>query len=216
MEFKLRHIIPFVPILGICIYLVFYFIAIQSYPGGSENDLSTIGYNHFHNFLCDANHQITSSGLINDGRTLAIIGHVFLTIGMVCFFYILPEIFNYENKNTRWVKKVGMFTFACFVLMFTKYHDYIVFTTGVFGTIALIPYFIELKHFDKKLFIQLSWFCFLIGVGVFFMYFSKLGYFYLPFIEKIAFVFYSIWVFWVSFIVADNRKKKLSISRINI
>jgi len=206
MSGYLKKIFPYFPIVGILTYCIFFFIAIEAYPGGSINDLTAIGYSHFHNFLCDINHKITLSGSLNHGRPLGIVAHLFLSAAIISFFYLLPEIFQHKNRNTKLIRQLGVLTFVFFILMFTEYHDYIVFTTGVLGTSAMIPYFIELKKYPNKGFVMLSYTCFIAGVIVFIMFFSKLGFYYLPFVEKIAFVIYSAWIFWVSFIVAGQRR----------
>ena len=69
---------------------------------------------------------------------------------MISFFFVLPNIFSADNLNTKILRYVGMLTMTVFIFMFTPYHDLIVTVTGVLGTIALIPFFIELKNCKIK------------------------------------------------------------------
>jgi len=205
-EFYKRYY-PYFPILGMGLYLVVFTLAAMDYPGGSENVPSAMGYSFFHNFLCDVMNPITQGGLYNSARSLATVSHLILSATMISFFYLLPEIFSWNNRNTKIIRYVGMFTMTVFIFMYTSFHDHIVTATGILGTFALIPFFIEMKKFPKGYLKNLAYTCFALSIVVFFIFETKIGYYYLPFLQKITFVFDAWWVIWVSLIV---QKKKQS------
>ena len=93
---------------------------------------------------------VTQGGILNDARSMAIVSHLILSITMMAFFYILPDIFSVKNRNTKLVRFFGVLTMIGFVFMYTEYHDSIVTLTAVLGTIALIPFFIEVNKYPKK------------------------------------------------------------------
>lgn len=107
-----------------------------------------------------------------------------------------------------------MCTMAVFIFMFTRYHDLIVTITGILGTLALIPFFLELRYYGNNRLKQLAWLCFLLSIVVFFIFETKLGFYYLPFLQKIAFVLDAFWVIWVSMIVF--RKNRQDIERLGL
>ncbi len=89
---------------------------------------------------------VTKRGDFNPARNLAIISHLILSFAMICFFYLLPEIFSKRGKNFYLIRYTGMFTMSVFIFMYTSYPDLVVTLTDIFGTIALIPFFIELRY----------------------------------------------------------------------
>lgn len=201
------------PIIGLIAYVVLFVIASLKYPGGSINDIASEGYSYFHNFLCDLMLQHTENGSENAAQTIAIIAHLMLSFAMITFFYILPEIFYFKNTNTRLIRGFGVLTMTIFIFMFTEYHDFIVLLTGIFGTIALIPFFIELSKYEHKGFIYLAYLCFILSILVFISYQTKIGFYYLPMLQKITFVFDAWWVIWVSLLVA--KKNQLMINPVS-
>jgi hypothetical protein len=187
------------------LYLVVFTLAAMDYPGGSENVPSAKGYSFFNNFLCDVMNPITHGGQFNPARPLATISHLILSATMISFFYLLPQIFDWDNKNTKLIRYVGMFTMVVFVFMYTSLHDHIVTATGIFGSLALIPFFVEMKKYPNGALKTLAYCCFALSIVVFFIFETKLGYYYLPFLQKITFVFDAWWVIWVSIIVFKKK-----------
>lgn len=203
--------IPYYPIVGMLLYLVVFIIAAGRYPGGSFNKPHGIGYSFFHNFLCDVMNPVTHGGEVNEARTLAVVSHLILSFTMISFFYILPNIFPKKNRNTRLMRIFGMMTMTVFIFMYTEYHDLIVTATGVLGTIALIPFFIELYKYPNNGLKQLAYTCYILSVIVFFIFETKFGFYYLPLLQKITFVFDAWWVIWVALIVIKLGKVKVEL-----
>lgn len=212
---EIQRVIAYFPIVGMMLYLIVFTVAASSYPGGSINQPHDNSYSMFHNFLCDVMNPITQGGKINDARPLAIISHLILSFTMISFFYILPKIFPQKNGNTKWMQVFGMITMTAFIFMYTQYHDQIVTITGILGTIALIPFFIEIfKHPNSKL-RQLAYTCYILSVVVFFIFETKLGFYYLPFLQKITFVFDAWWVIWVSLVVIKKHQESVVLASSN-
>ncbi len=206
MKHQIKAFLPYVPIIGMVLYIIVFTAAATDYPGGSINQVSSVGYSFFHNFLCDVMNPVTQGGLENNARGLAIISHIILSLTMITFFYLLPEIFAEKNFNTKLIRVFGVFTMTLFIFMFTSYHDSIVTLTALFGTIALIPFFIELRKYDNKSLKNLAYLCYALSVIVFFIFETKIGFYYLPFLQKITFAFDAWWVIWVCLIVLQKNK----------
>lgn len=201
-----KFFLPYLTIVGLGIFLVVFTIAAYNYPGGSSNLPEYNGYSFFHNFLCDVMKPVTQTGVINEARPLAIVSHLILSFTMISFFYLLPEIFSFSNKNTKLTRAFGMLTMTVFIFMYTPYHDSIVTATAILGTVALIPFFIELSKYPNIGMKNLAKVCFGLSVIVFLIFVSKIGFYYLPFIQKIAFVLDGSWVIWVSLTVIKKNK----------
>lgn len=197
---------PYFPIAGLLGFSLFFVIATSFYPGGSVNVIAAEGYSYFHNFFCDLMSLNLEEGVVNDARPIAIVGHLMLSFSLISFFYILPEIFQKQNRNTRIIRAIGMLSMTIFIFMFTKYHDLIVTISGVFTIITFIPFFIELINYENKGLKALSCLCVFLSLVLFLSYETKIGFYYAPFVQKIAFVFDSIWIIWVSMIVASKQQ----------
>ncbi len=210
----IRRYYPFIPIVGMALYLVVFVLSAMDYPGGSENVPSAIGYSFFHNFLCDVMDPITLGGVLNPARALATVSHLILSVTMIAFFYLLPEIFSWSNRNTTIMRFMGMLTMTVFVFMYTPFHDEIVTATGVLGTVALVPFFIEMRKYPNGLLKTLAYTCFALSIIVFFIFETRMGYYYLPFLQKITFFFDAWWVIWVSVIVF-KKEQNLALQSVN-
>ena len=197
---------PYFPIVGMAIYIILFAYTATLYPGGSVNEPLATSHSYFHNFLCDLMNPTGANGVENVARPFAIIAHLILSFTMISFFYILPEIFHHQNRNTRMVRGFGMFTMTVFILMYTSYHDLIVTLTGIFGTIALIPFFIEIHHYKGNRLRQLAYACFAMSIIVFISFQINIWFYILPVLQKITFVLDAIWVIWVSLIVLKKHK----------
>ncbi len=187
-------------------YLLVFTIAVKDYPGGSANIPNAQGYSFFHNLLCDAMNPVTQSGIQNEARPLAIIAHLILSFTMISFFYLLPEIFSYKNKNTQLIRGFGMLTMTAFIFMYSQYHDTVVTITAVLGTIALIPFFIEVQKHPNVSLKNWARFCYLVSIIVFLIFTTKIGIYYLPIIQKGAFVLDAVWVIWVSLLLIKKNR----------
>jgi len=204
-KFETKYL-PYFPIFGIGLYIIVYTIAVSAYPGGSTNYPNSNGYSFFHNLLCDAMEPITPNGSINGARFMAVISHIILSFTMISFFYILPKIFSVKNRNTKLIAYFGIPTMTLFIFMYTEYHDLIVTITGVLGTIAMIPLFIELQHFKNKGLKQIVYLCYAMSIIVFFIFETKIGIYYLPILQKITFGVDACWVIWTCIFVINKNK----------
>ena len=141
------------------VYLILFVTAASFYPGGSDNlPLGENGYSFFHNFLCDTNNEFTHSGIRNPGQSIAVLAHLVLSFTMMSFFYVLPGIFSHQNRNTKLIRVFGVLAMAVFTFMYQEdLHDLVVTLTGVFGSMAFVPIFIELIKYKNKSFKALTY-----------------------------------------------------------
>lgn len=199
--------LPYFPIFGLGLYVIVFYFAAAAYPGGSVNYPNANGYSFSHNFLCDALNPITERGSVNNARFMAVISHLILSLSMISFFYVLPKVFKVKNRNTLVIASFGIASMtALMFMMFTTYHDLMVLFTGILGTIAMIPLFIELQDFENKGLKRLMYFCFSLSIIVFLSFQTKIGFYYLPFLQKITFAVDAWWVIWSCLFVINKNK----------
>lgn len=203
---KLFFYLTYIPMIGLVVYVIVFLYAASLYPGGSLYHPDATDYSHFHNLLCDAMDKVTQTGKVNDGRAMAVVSHLILSVTMIAFFLVLPRVFDWKNRNTKMIRYFGVLSMAVFAFMFTDYHDLIVTITGIVGTIAMVPFFIELQRLKNLSFKTISYLCFALSIIVYLMFETKIGFYYLPLIQKIAFFVDAIWVYWVCIMIIKKDR----------
>lgn len=190
------------------VYLILFILAAIQYPGGSDNlPMCKNGYSFFHNFLCDTNNEYTHSGIRNLGQSIAVLAHFVLSFTMISFFYVLPGIFSHKNRNTKLIRILGVVSMGIFVFMYKEsYHDFAVTLTGVFGSMAFVPIFIELVKFKNKPFKALTYIVFVLSILLYLGFETKVGIYYMPFLQKFVFMVDATLVIWTSLIVIRKNK----------
>ena len=106
----------------------------------------------------------------------------------------------------------GVAAMSALVFMYTEYHDLMVTITGVLGTIAMISFFIELKQIKNKGLKNIAYLCFLLSIIVFLIFETKIGFYYLPILQKTAFAVDSCWVIWSCLVLINNNKTAVKLA----
>lgn len=194
------------------IYLIMFTSAASLYPGGSDNiPTAQDGYSFFHNFLCDTNNEFSHSGLKNNGKLLANLAHIVLSITMMSFFYVMPTIFDHSNRNTKLIKILGVLAMAIFTFMYQEeLHDLVVTLVGIFASMAFVPIFIELVKYKNRSFKILTYIVFIMSVSLYLGFETKVGIYYMPFLQKIVFMVDATLVYWTAWIVIKKNRDSLS------
>jgi hypothetical protein len=210
---KFNQIAPYLSIVGMITYLIMFITAASLYPGGSDNvpDAQN-GYSIFHNFLCDTNNQFTHSGLVNKGKLLANLAHIVLSITMMSFFYVMPNIFDHKNRNTKIIKILGALSMAIFTFMYQEeLHDMVVTLVGIFASMAFVPIFIELVKYKNRPFKVLTYIVFAMSIALYLGFETKVGIYYMPLLQKFVFLVDASLVIWTgSIVVGKNRVAQIA------
>lgn len=204
-----NRIVVYFPVIGMITYLIMFTTAALLYPGGSDNvPTAQDGYSFFHNFLCDTNNLITHSGLKNDGKLLANLAHIVLSITMMSFFYVLPNIFEKTNRNTKLIKVLGVLAMAIFTFMYQEeLHDLVVTLVGIIASMAFVPIFIELVKYKNRPFKTLTYIVFIMSICLYLGFETKVGIYYMPFLQKFVFLVDASLVIWTSLILINRNKR---------
>src|SRR5437867_2452670 len=99
-----------IPSVGIILFLLLYVVATFFYPGGSIADLSTKGFDWFHNYWCDLTDQVARNGEINPARPIALTAMLILFSTLTVFWFYLPRLFQTGKYNqvTRYAGLISM------------------------------------------------------------------------------------------------------------
>lgn len=195
MEFDKSHKFKVaLTLAGISSFFLFFFLASMYYPGGSNFNTKSVGYNWSENFWCELLAKSAKNSMPNEGRPLALIGMISLSIGVSSFWILISKELFQNNKSGLIVRSLGVISMIFSSFIYTDYHDYFIMGSVASGTIAFGLLFYELKKRSWNLiFFTGIFFLFLIMMNCF-IYISEIGEIYLPLLQKFTFIFTLLWI----------------------
>jgi hypothetical protein len=78
---------------------VLYAFSASLYPGGSQADLDSIGFDWINNYRCNLLNENAMSGIENPARPYAITAMIILCFGILQFLFLCA---NRLEKNEKW------------------------------------------------------------------------------------------------------------------
>jgi hypothetical protein len=192
---KAKNIWLLTPILGVLIFVLFYFFATRFYPGGSQVDRNSIGFSWTNNYWCNLLNETAINGQLNPAKPIALTGMFILCATLSFFWFIFPTQINISKNLKRTIQVSGILAMTVAFFLFTHLnHDLVTNLATSFGAIATIGTFIGL--YKNKLF---GLFAFgLLNILLVALnnlcYYNKALIVYLPVIQKISFATFLVWV----------------------
>lgn len=184
-----------IPIFGIILFCVFYFIAALYYPGGSQIDTNAVGFSWRDNYWCNLLDQTAINGHPNQARRPALAGMIFLCLSLVYFWFLFARFINTKVLLAGFIRVTGCLTVLFSLLLFTRLpHDWVtnlVSLSGIMVSLGTIAGVYRLKwnfHFRFGLFNL-----FLVVINNYFYYHKELI-IYLPVVQKVSFVSFLLWI----------------------
>lgn len=175
------------PLYGIVLFVLLYVIAALLYPGGSNTSTVSKGFSFWNNYWCDLTGDTAKNGAVNPARPVAIAAWVILCGSLGLFWILLPRLFTVPQHPL--IQYCGVIASVSAMLTFTVLHDTAINLAGFFGTIALVPAFVELKKAQYHHLLALALVCFLLGLVNYAIYMSKHGLAVLPALQKMTHAF---------------------------
>jgi len=189
-----NNLIGIWPTIGILIFVVIYIYSSTLYPGGSQADLNSVGFDWINNYWCNLMNEKGMNGQMNPASPFAISAMIILFISLMLFFIQFARKFA---TNRIWRITIQTFGTAAMIfaaLIFTKYHDLMTILSSVFGVVVVIGIILEIYK-SKMIIFKLSGIvCIILLALNNYIYYSGQMIDYLPFIQKITFALVLIWV----------------------
>jgi hypothetical protein len=183
------------PVIGICLFVILYFIAAALYPGGSEVNRLAKGFSWKHNYWCDLLETHAENGERNTARPMAIIATAVLCISIASFWYFVPRLFSFKPLLKKIIQFTGIMSMGTLVFLQANFHDTVINTAGVLGIFAITLTLVGLyKNRSYSLFL-LGLFCLFLFFLNNYIYYTKNGIEYLAIIQKISFFLFLLWFF---------------------
>lgn len=183
-----------VPIVGIGVFALLYFIATLRYPGGSQADHAARGFSWLHNYWCNLLNEQAINGARNPARPVALTAMGFLGISLALFWWQLPTLLPFSIRGAAVVRWSGTLAMLATGFLATPYHDSATTAASVLGLFTLLGTFLGLQRLRAR---KLLWFgatCMgLIGANNF-IYYTGYALFFLPLLQKITTVWVLAWI----------------------
>ncbi|MEL6811559.1 MAG: hypothetical protein AAFP76_09515 [Bacteroidota bacterium] len=194
-----RNYLEFLPTIGILVFMGLYFYASTLYPGGSQNNVNSVGFDWVHNYWCNLMNLQGINGQPNPARPIAITGMVILCTSLALFFI---QFANKVATVRSWkviIKLFGIISMVLAVLIFTRYHDLMTTLSSVFGIFVVIGVIWEIYKSNMPYFKISGLLCILLLIVNNYVYYTQHGIEYLPLLQKLTFVFVLAWIVGINY-----------------
>ncbi len=193
------------PTTGILIFVGLYIYASTLYPGGSQADSNSVGFDWINNYWCDLTNEYGVNRMHNPARPFAISAMTILCISLTIFFiqFARKLATNPFWKSTIQVSGTISMIFA--ILIFTKYHDLMTIIASFFGLLVLVGIIREVYKSEMTKFKISGITCIILLIMNNYMYYGQQLVEHLPLIQKITFVFILIWIIGLNYKLTEKN-----------
>jgi len=155
------------------------------YPGGSQHDEMTVGFDWRHNYLCNLLNPVAVNGHENGARPWAVVGLLVLCATAALFFVRFAKKIPVKGASNV-IKYAGVGAMLAALLTATPHHYVAVTASGTLLMLAL--FYITAYLFKSKLhgFKVLAGVCLLALYGSSFVYFTQVQLEWLPVLQKVS------------------------------
>ena len=200
-----KHFLRLLPTFGILVFVGFYIYSTTLYPGGSQADLNSIGFDWQNNFWCNLMSKTAMNGAENPASPVALTGMVILCTSMTIFFFQFANYFVREKVWQMTIKISGALAMFSAVFIFTMYHDIMTSVLSICGVLVIIG-IIRALHKNNMSFFKISGIiCMtLLALNNYFYYHENLIK-YLPIVQKIGFILILSWTIGLNLKMKTNK-----------
>lgn len=190
-------------VIGLAVSMTFLLISTYYYPGGSQQDKNSLGFDWANNYLCNLFNEKAVNGAYNPARFLAIGGMFFLCISVALFFVRFSKKIP-TKKEANIIQYSGIGAMSCAFLLVTPYHDLMTIFASTFGLLTI--FYITVFTFKSKLtfFKYLSVVCLVILYLNNYIYYTQNGLRWLPILQKVSLLSIIIWLLGLEYVATKE------------
>ncbi len=180
-------------LICVCCALLLLFIATRYYPGGSQENSNSIGYDFSSNYFCNLFGEKAVNGAENASHYWAIAGMLFFCVGFALFFYRFSKKIPLA-KPSKIIRFTGIGAMCFTPLIASPLHNQMVTLSGTLELISM--FYITALVFKTNLhfFKVLSVVTLLVYYCCNSMYYFSFQLVYLPIMQKVLLGFVLIWM----------------------
>jgi hypothetical protein len=168
-------------------------LAIELFPGGNRFEPGAPGYSFLDNFWCDLFDEKSYAGIVNDGRSYAIVASVILFIAMIPLWWELPKGFVRTPRIARLTQVCGSLGMLGATLVPTPWHDRAIDLAGPLGGAAYILMLAGLWCNGRRRLALLGLTPLALSTANFVMWAGHIAIRAMPAVQKAAFIAFVAW-----------------------
>lgn len=178
-------------IAGIILFMLLYVIAAAYYPGGSQQNLHSIGFSWRDNYWCNLLDTMAMNGQFNDAKPIATVALFLLSVTLGLFWYVFPLSVPMPLMVRIVIQISGILSMLVVVFLLSGVaHDGIINAATLLGLIATSGTLYGL--YIRRLIFYVGWGLLnFVSVAVnAIVYYEKSSLYLLPLIQKFSFVLF--------------------------
>lgn len=193
------------PTVGILFFLALSIYATSLYPGGSQADANSVGFDWANNYWCNLMSEDAMNGLENPAQPLAMMAATILCLSMILFFFQFAKRFVQSPIWKTTIMITGAVSMVSAVFAFTSYHDVMTSILSIGGVIGMSGIIRTLYQNQMFFYLVCGIGCMVIvGLNNLF-YFNDELIVYLPVLQKISFVLILAWTIGLNFKMKEQH-----------
>jgi len=198
--------ISYIPIVGIISFVGLFIYSANLYPGGSQIDPNTNGYDWINNYVCNLMSEKSINGKINPARQSSILGMMLLCMSLIIFFYQFSITFVTNKILKNIIFTGGTLAMISASLIFTKHHDLMTTISSIFGLMAVLVIIKEVYRSNLTSHKITGGICIIMLLINNLIYYTTYKIEYLPTIQKISFMVVLIWIICLNYQIQKRIK----------
>jgi len=195
------------PIVGVSCFVILYYFSSTLYPGGSQANSNTIGFDWVNNYWCNLMNENAINGAINNARPFSVTALIILCGSLAVFFYQFGKFSIQSYKWKKTIKTCGVLSMFFATLIFTDYHDVMIMISSLFGLFLTIGILKEIYENKRPFYKWTGIICLLLLLLNNVIYYLEVFIEWLPLIQKITFLIVLIWILGLNY---ELRRKILA------
>ena len=189
----------YLPIIGILIFMALYIFAASLYPGGSQADLYSVGFDWMNNYWCNLMNEVAMNGEINPARPYAIVAMIILCLSLALFFILFAQTFVKHIIWKRIIQWFGVLSMIAAIFIFSAYHDLMTIISSLLGFWAVIGIIRSIYKSSLTGYKITGAICIVLLIINNYIYYSHHFLALLPLIQKITFAIVLVWIMGLNF-----------------
>lgn len=203
-----RKILEWLPVAGILLFSGLYIYSSTLYPGGSQADFNSVGFNWIHNYWCDLTNEYSMNEKLNPASPIAITAMIILCLSLMIFFIQFGRKFSTSRFWKVVIQVFGTISMIFAILVFTSLHATMIALSSFFGLFVLIGILIEVAKSKYPLLKLGGLLCiFLLALNNY-IYYSRHFVDILPLLQKITFAIVLIWIMALNLNMIKGRRNR--------
>lgn len=201
------ELINLIPYIGIGSFVGLYIFSSTLYPGGSQVDLNSEGFDWINNYWCNLMNEKGMNGQPNPAKPISIFALIVLCLSLMTFFVQFAKTYPKSRFWRLLIMIGGILSMTFAILIFSKYHDLMTIISSVFGLFVVIGIIREIYKSELTIYKVSGSICILLlGVNNY-IYYSQQFIEWLPLLQKITFAIVLVWVVGLNYELIKKRRE---------